>query len=780
MVYPGSSELSAEAQERVMAAFRQAVAKLQESQREEAMIGLEFVLRLDPTFKPAVNLHHQLSSGAQEIDLTEIVGQLQAPTSEAIDELLIDAVESFNERSFLEAKSKVEKVLLELPGHQDARQLLAQIDDALKVENQVGQFLAQAREALDSGDPQEAANFVMMAQALDPHHSGIAPALQEVYAARGGPPQESVAPAPGAADTVAFETSDQGLDEDFGFSEPAIDEELQPPVVSPPSEPDFGTPSAVEGGSGVAPWDDSAPEEAAAEPDSAFQPVDWSSGDEPSHEALATDLELDTDPPAAAEVAGLFLDEPEQAAAPVGDDLSDLFDDDGSPEPADGALEPEEQQAQDLVRAGQTAFESGDYRAAIDAWSRVYLIDPSNVSVSPQIEEAKQHLRETDRRIEHLLLEAREAQQGGEEDKALALTGEILTLRPQHPQATELRQLLGAGDQESADQAEVDEIEMPELEAGLFEEEIDEPAIDAYGDLELDWEQPAVRRVFGLPIRTLAIVVAGVAGVAIALWIGLGLLGGPEDEGATDVYALRANAEELFRQGQVEEALVLVRSFTATDPTDEQVVNRLIEKYQKALAPPTPTPIPASLIAARALQQRGFWLHAYIEAMEGLSRAPQDTALLEIKQQVEENQPQASILYTSLANSNYQTAASIASDLLVDNPTQVDIEEVFERSTFNAALAELRAYNLTGAEGYLRELEERQPDDAAVVRILEFIGKYKSRPADMQLQVFIGSINQRARQDLLAEDQQSPAQDQPGTPVPAEAEMDQATMDEAA
>ena len=48
MAYPGNPELSFQAQERVTTAFRQAVAKLQDGQREEAMIGLEFVLRLDP------------------------------------------------------------------------------------------------------------------------------------------------------------------------------------------------------------------------------------------------------------------------------------------------------------------------------------------------------------------------------------------------------------------------------------------------------------------------------------------------------------------------------------------------------------------------------------------------------------------------------------------------------------------------------------------------------------------------------------------------------------
>ena len=61
-----------------MTAFKQVVGKLQQGNREEALIGLEFVLRLDPAYAPAKNLHQQLSSGSAEIDLNEVLAELQA------------------------------------------------------------------------------------------------------------------------------------------------------------------------------------------------------------------------------------------------------------------------------------------------------------------------------------------------------------------------------------------------------------------------------------------------------------------------------------------------------------------------------------------------------------------------------------------------------------------------------------------------------------------------------------------------------------------------------
>ncbi len=121
MAYPGNTELSSQAKDRVMTAFKQVVGKLQQGNREEALIGLEFVLRLDPAYAPAMSLHQQLSSGADEIDLSEIVSQLQAPSTDAINNLLVEAVEAFNNRDFEGARSRVEQVLVDLPGHKEAR-----------------------------------------------------------------------------------------------------------------------------------------------------------------------------------------------------------------------------------------------------------------------------------------------------------------------------------------------------------------------------------------------------------------------------------------------------------------------------------------------------------------------------------------------------------------------------------------------------------------------------------------------------------------------------------
>jgi tetratricopeptide (TPR) repeat protein len=252
MAYPGNPELSTEAQDKVMTAFGQVISKIQANQRDEAMIGLDFVLRLDPTFAPGINLRQQLTSGAAEIDLAGIISQLNATSADDINDMMLDAIDQFNNRDFVKAKQIVTQVLGELPGHQEARQLMSQVDEAIKVQQQVGSLVSQAREALVGGDAQEASNFVMMAQALDPHNESIQAALDQIQAVSG----QTAAPAAGAATGSA--PAGEGFELDTGPSQPAA-----PPGLSlEPEVPDnvgFGFEEQVPAGDGGLGFEPQAP-----------------------------------------------------------------------------------------------------------------------------------------------------------------------------------------------------------------------------------------------------------------------------------------------------------------------------------------------------------------------------------------------------------------------------------------------------------------------------------------------------------------------------------------
>ena len=76
-------------------------------------------------------------------------------------------------------------------------------------------------------------------------------------------------------------------------------------------------------------------------------------------------------------------------------------------------------------------------------------------------------------------------------------------------------------------------------------------------------------------------------------------------------------------------------------------------------------------------------------------------------------------------------------------PDDSELVATYERILFNAALAELRSFKLPDAESYLTDLQQRQPEDEEVQRILDFIDTYKTRPVDMQLEIFVGSLSER-------------------------------------
>jgi tetratricopeptide (TPR) repeat protein len=779
MAYPGNPELSLQAQERVMTAFRQVVTKLQEGQREEAQIGLEFVLRLDPAFAPAINLRQQLSSGAEEIDLSDIIAQLQAPTTDAINELLVEAVEDFNQRNFIEAKEKVEKVLIELPGHQEARELLRQVEDALKVENQVGQFLAQAREALNQGDPQEAANFVMMAQALDPHHGGIASTLEEIHA-RGGVQPSPAAEPPAAPEIPAAPEAPAALEA------PVAPEAAVAPAAppSPESTVSFDSPTGQDGEFGVrfdeaAPAPEFAPFGDAAAPTAADALVDRP----PDEAAVTSDLSVSADhpaapaagepppaaeagpvdqPPAAEEprpeddVAGLFEAEPADLEVPPADDVSDLFEAEPAgeaplPTTVAAAADDGADAVEELMARGTRAFDSGDFLSAIDAWSRVWLVDPTNSHVAQRIAEAKGHQAEIDSQVGQLLFEAQDANLSGEDARALELVQQILSLHPTHIEAFALRARLAPADETAPPGTAADDAgpEMPDLEDDLFDEELAGAAELDDGEVAMladdAGEVVAKRRLPEISVQLLALVAVGVLAVVVAVWLGFRMLGGGDDGASGDVYEIAAQAEETLNAGKAQQALDLLDRYQPKNDIEQRVVDRVRQKCLAALATPTPTPLPPQLVSARHFMERGQWFRAYAEAMAGLDSFPADIALGEIADEVKNIEPMASTLRVALKNGNHQSAAGIAHDLMLRYPGQGDLREVLERSLFNSALAELRAYNLTGAEGYLRELADLRPDDDEVIRVLDFINNYKARPVDLQLKMFIRSLHERVK-----------------------------------
>jgi len=713
MAYPGNPELSPQAQDRVMTAFKQVVGKLQQGNREEALIGLEFVLRLDPAYAPAKNLHQQLSSGAAEIDLNDVLSQLQAPTTDTINTLLVEAVEMYDERDFEGARAKVDQVLLDLPGHEEARFLLSQIEDATKGSSQVGQFLQQARDALNRGDSQEAANFVMMAQALDPHHSEIAETIALIE--RGG--------------DVSLEQA--------GFA----DGDQAPPVDS--AEPDGGGFEPTVGSSSLfsETQDDAPPvgmdsaasfEEAAPadEPAPGPPPLHVSGAPEPVPPASTEEYYEETD---VAE-EGLF----ETASTMSADDSDDV------------AVDPSDTNAviRDLLTRGGSAAAEDDYAVAIDAWSRILLIDPKHEEALDRIEHIRHAKEDIERRIEPMLADARSSHLSGNLEVAVDFVRRALELSPNDVGATRLQEAIQRGAHPDSGELAGDSA-MPELEDDLFTDDFEatadfgEAAVGPSQAVEGEWRTPD-KPERKLPWQWWAVIGAvGILIMGVAMWFGGFFAPAPEAEPRVNVVTrVLTEAAEMFNQKRAEEAILHLEQNSADDPFQVQI-DRVLNEYRAAVATPVPTPIPEGLTACRELLEEGRWMAAYECVMSELRAHPNDPGLEAVRQQILEVEPVVVDLYGAIRSGDHKAALDLSKGLLEKRPGDSEMVAAYDRFLFNAAIAELRAFNLSNAETYLKELQQRQPEDSEIPRILEFVDTYKTRPIDMQLEIFVGSLSER-------------------------------------
>ena len=276
----------------------------------------------------------------------------------------------------------------------------------------------------------------------------------------------------------------------------------------------------------------------------------------------------------------------------------------------------------------------------------------------------------------------------------------------------------------------------------------DSPTADGLfvDDLDLDDFEPDSlldRLRANRPISIGIIAVVGLVVVLAGVWLGGRLLSSePEVDEAAAVNEVLAEADRLFKAKKEEEALHLLREFPASGLFQQRIDMR-IAKYEESLAPPTPTPVPEHAIRAEQLLEQGLWWAAYSAAAEGLRQHPDDKGLQEIRRQVMEIEPEVEVLAGAIRSHDYRMAVSLTEDLLQQYRGQGDLQVVLERSLFNAALAEARAYNLTGAENHLQRLLELKPNDEEATRFLEFVTKYKVRAADMRLEIFIRSMDER-------------------------------------
>jgi tetratricopeptide (TPR) repeat protein len=341
MTYPGNPSLTADVQQRILTTYRQSVQSAARGSRDEALLGCDFVLRLDPQFRPARNLQQMLAANREPAAYEQLLVELDggAPAASGAPAARGDLRASFTqllaERRFAELLNAAERDKRIIATDPALAELVEQAQGRYEAEPYVLKFADAAAAKLAAGDRAEAERLLEKARSLDPTHPRIAE-VSDAVAAAGTP-----APAPQApAELPAL---------DFGS---------------------FELPSAEDAGFGS--------------------------------------FDLEASEPTAT--------------------------------PADGAARPPEETSGrivSLLSEGQAAFDRGEYQAAIDAWSRIFLIDIDHDEAARKIERARQLKAEKEREVEEIFHEGVARFDAGELAASREAFRRVLEIQPSYALARE-------------------------------------------------------------------------------------------------------------------------------------------------------------------------------------------------------------------------------------------------------------------------------------------------------------------------------------------------------
>jgi len=356
MSYPGDPALASDVKQRILTTFQQTLELASKGSRQEALLGCDFILRLDSQFGPARTLQQLVQAGRSGPQLAALFGggevapppPVPAPVAEPLfEDLSLDLPDDFPaaggssagsladrftrllaERRFGELVAAAEQESFAVAGDARASALVEQARARLEAAPYVQTFIDSARQAKANGDTAETERLMRKVRALDPDHPQLL-ALESGAAA----------------------------------AEPAEDLELP--------EVDF------------------------------------------SFAGLAEET--------------YSLGEPESANDGVGDD-------------GGGGSGEHSVRIAELLDSGQEACDRGEYQTAIDAWSRIFLIDIDHQEAARRIEKARQFKAEREREVEEIFHEGVARFDSGAFEPAKLAFNRVLELSPGHLVALEYQE----------------------------------------------------------------------------------------------------------------------------------------------------------------------------------------------------------------------------------------------------------------------------------------------------------------------------------------------------
>ncbi len=696
MSYAGNAKLSQEIQTRILNTFQQTLALIQDGNVQEALLGCDFILRLDPLFDPARKLQGRLQESGTDLSVEDLAAYAASPLDtelppldeeadespevlapdieaeaedftlpdldtalsvEPVDDLASTFTELFAQREFgkiLELSAQNQEGL---ESNSDLRDMAESARARLEAEPYVRNFLDSSRQAHQEGDLDKAQSLLGKARELDATHPDILALESELIPAEVAPPAQEV-------------------------SEP----EPAPSSLDPLSEP---------------------------------EPVDL-----------------------------------EPALAPV------------DSEPAASLDTDSEKRIDDLLKEGQVAFEKGEYQPAIDAWSRIFLIDIDHAEASRRIELARKLKAEVERQIEEAFHEGISRFEAGETDAAREALNKVLEMQPGHIGAAEYLEKIDGGPSAPSEHDGVTPI--PALD--------DLPVADGIGvEDALDVDQPIDLAPIPDPQmaprhrpesgtrpakaargkRTFlaigALVLLAVLAIGWYLYSRRDQVFPNSETEQTAAPVERADpltkATQLHEAGNTALAIAQLRRLAPDHPQHAQAQTLIAQWEERAVeaegaetAEPTEEELAGQrevVAAARNALRNRDNLVAYdlLDAAEAIAPLePEDLALREeINSQLEVIEEPLKLF----RQGDWEYSLPNLWRLHDKHPGNKDIVQLMVACYFNLGLRDLQRGDPVTAFEKFEEALSLDPEDLEVQRLAAFASAYKQRPSDLLYRVFV-------------------------------------------
>jgi len=749
--YPGTPSIAPDVQKRIVDAFRHSVESAANGDLDQARVGCDFVLRLDAGFDPARTLLQMLEQGRPPEairGLLGLVGPPAAPPSAAhfaaaAPGLVATFSRLLEARRFEELLSAAQSQAAAVAGDPKLADLVSLAQARYEAEPFVREQLDLARRALGQGQLDEVSAAVERARGLDASHPGLA----EIERMRASASSMS------NSLTIDWDEEDHSIPPPPEFAAREMPPAPSTPPAAPaePEAPTFGPPSDLD----LPEFDFSAPPTSEVMPPEPEPSSATPAGVEPNDTAPGVEF----DAPGAGEFA---LPEVDFSAA-ESVDPSAVAPGAGDEESADDG----QSRVRALLDEGEAAFSNGDYQAAIDSWSRIFLLDIDNEEAARRIEKARQLKAEQEREVEEIFHDGVARFDAGDWEASRQAFRRVLDQQPSYVLAREYLDKLDEREAMGAAPAGLPEMaplgEAPSLPSGADAaepparrrgEEIlvpPEPGGDTAGARRPAVEGFSARRkrafrptpaFLGIGSAVLLALVAG--GWYLATnWSRFFPNAAPPAK-ATSGGDVITRAKKLQESGQTAVAIAQLRRVPPQDASYAEAQS-LVSQWEKLVEKPAESAVsPAEGARRGSLIERARGAIANRENLlakklltEAATIAPLSPDEAELSLTVEQKMSAYSDELGLYREGEYERLLNRLWRRHEADPLDRDVSRLMVDAYYNVSVQDLQRGDPTAARDKLREARKLDANDPGLERLERFASTYERRDQDLQYRIFV-------------------------------------------